>query len=386
MATIGGVMSTSGDVSREQQEARVIDRRRRLEEERKARIFNAKQRTIGIDKEALERQIAERQAATELEQRRDAAFADRMLVTEQRVQLMERDVQRARKDAMMSVQAYREQMQQKHMRKEWDLNDPTQLRKDRATREGDTDPYTGPASIQKFSGEDLEYGNRVRRQQQQQAQWVVEQMAEKQAQIDNEQEMDRLFAERQAEVDERRAAMEENEMTSRVVMNNAVRDYNIALMDAKRDKTMQERTEEAVDAIEEIKYQLNSELLNENVGATSANGDGRVLKYAFRGFTKDQVVGIRNEQLRQAADKVEQKVREKEAEESWDIVQEAVRRNLMAGEREVMRRKLELAKQTAVEQQRQADEQRARKEVLYKQVYAGAMDDTFFSQFGSSSR
>jgi hypothetical protein len=51
-ATIGGVMSTSGDVSREQQEARVIDRRRRLEEERKARIFNAKQRTIGIDKYA----------------------------------------------------------------------------------------------------------------------------------------------------------------------------------------------------------------------------------------------------------------------------------------------------------------------------------------------
>jgi hypothetical protein len=286
----------------------------------------------------------------------------------------------------MSVQAYREQMQQKHMRKEWDLNDPTQLRKDRPSREGDADPYTGPASIQKFSGEDLEYGNRVRRQQQQQAQWVVEQMAEKQAQIDNEQEMDRLFAERQAEIDERRAAMEENEMTSRVVMNNAVRDYNIALMDAKRDKIMQERTEEAVDAIEEIKYQLNSDLLNENVGATTANGDGRVLKYAFRGFTKDQVVGIRNEQLRQAADKVEQKVREKEAEESWDIVQEAVRRNLMAGEREVMRRKLELAKQTAVEQQRQADEQRARKEVLYKQVYAGAIDDTFFSQFGTSSR
>jgi hypothetical protein len=45
-------------------------------------------------REALERQIAERQAATELEQKRDAAFADRMLVTEQRVQLMERDVQR----------------------------------------------------------------------------------------------------------------------------------------------------------------------------------------------------------------------------------------------------------------------------------------------------
>lgn len=37
-------------MGREQQELRVIERRRRLEEERKARIFNPKQRTIGVDK------------------------------------------------------------------------------------------------------------------------------------------------------------------------------------------------------------------------------------------------------------------------------------------------------------------------------------------------
>lgn len=47
-----------------------------------------------MHRDALERQIAEKKTAAELEQRRDAAFADRMLVTEQRVQLMERDVQR----------------------------------------------------------------------------------------------------------------------------------------------------------------------------------------------------------------------------------------------------------------------------------------------------
>uniref|UniRef100_A0A6T8GEW3 RIB43A-like with coiled-coils protein 2 n=1 Tax=Hemiselmis andersenii TaxID=464988 RepID=A0A6T8GEW3_HEMAN len=386
MATIGGVMSTSGDVSREQQESRIIDRRRRLEEERKHRIFNAKQRTIGIDRQALEQQHAEKVAARELEASRNAAFADRMLVTEQRVQLLERDVQRARKESTQSVQAYREQMQQKHMRKEWDLNDPNTLRKDRPARLGNDDPLCGPASIQKFGGEDLEYGNRVRRQQQQQAQWVVEQMAEKQAQIDNEIEMDRLFAERQGEIDERRAAMEENELASRVVMNTAVRDYNVALIDAKRQRDAQNRTEEAVDAIEEIRYQLNSNLLNEEPGATSSEGDGRTLKYAFKGFTNEQIMAIRQEQLRQAAEKQEHRVREKEAEEGWDIVQEAVRRNLIAGEREVMRRKQEIARQTAEEQKRQADEARARKEVLYKQVYAGAIDDTFFLQFGTSSR
>lgn len=151
-------------------------------------------------------------------------------------------------------------------------------------------------------------------------------------------------------------------------------------------KLVQDKVEDAVDAIEEIKYQLNSELLNENLGAASQAGDGRVLKYAFRGFSKDQIMEIRNEQLRQAADKQEHKVREKQAEEGWDIVQEAVRRNLIAGEREMMRRRQELARQTASEQQRQADEARARKDVLYKQVYAGAIDDSFFLQFGTSSR
>ena len=50
----------------------------------------------------------ERQAAQDLEKRRDQAFADRLLVTEQRVQVMERDVQRARKEAALSVQVPRQ--------------------------------------------------------------------------------------------------------------------------------------------------------------------------------------------------------------------------------------------------------------------------------------
>jgi hypothetical protein len=37
MATIGGTMATAGDVRKEQAEARVVERRRRLEEERKMR-------------------------------------------------------------------------------------------------------------------------------------------------------------------------------------------------------------------------------------------------------------------------------------------------------------------------------------------------------------
>eukprot|EP00802_Teleaulax_amphioxeia_P008998 Tamp_09012.p1 GENE.Tamp_09012~~Tamp_09012.p1 ORF type:complete len:388 (-),score=159.43 Tamp_09012:934-2097(-) len=387
MATIGGTMATAGDVRKEQAEARVIERRRRLEEERKMRIFNAKQRTIGVDRQALELQIQEKEMAKEMERQRDQAFADRLLVTEQRVQLMDRDVQRARKDATMSVQAYREQMQQKQMRKEWDLNDPLTLRKDKPARTSDDDAMIGPASLQKFSGEDLEYGNRVRKQQQQQAMWVVEQMAEKQAQIDNEREMERILAERQAEIDDRRSQMESEELSSRGNMNEAVRDYNLALADVKRRTETMNRLQNMEDAAEEINNQLTGDFLTENPATTvSSVAPHRYLKYHFKGLSEEQRLGIRDEQIRQAASKAQRNMNEKEEEQSWDLVQEAVRRNLVAGEREVFRRKQELARQIAEEQRRQAEESRIRKDVLYKQVYSGAIDESFFSQFGASAR
>ena len=323
----------------------------------------------------------------EMERQRDQAFADRLLVTEQRVQLMDRDVQRARKDATISVQAYREQMQQRHMRKEWDLNDPLAMRKDRPARIADDDTFVGPSSMQKFSGEDLEYGNRVRKQQQQQATWVVEQMAEKQAQIDNERDMERILAERQAEVDARRAEMEFEELKSRGGMNEAVRDYNLALAEVKKRTETMTRLQQMEDAAEEINNQLTSDFLTENRNTTiSTMAPHRYLKYHFKGISEEQVQDIRDGQIRQAAEKAQQKMFEKEEEQNWDLVQEAVRRNLVAGEREVFRRKQELARQVAEEQRRQAEEARIRKNVLYKQVYSGAIDEQFFQQFGASSR
>ena len=141
------------------------------------------------------------------------------------------------------------------------------------------------------------------------------------------------------------------------------------------------------DASEEIRNNLTSDLLTENRGTTvSALAPHRYLKYHFKGFSEDHRNAIREEQMRQAAENQQKRMMEKEEDQNWDLVQEAVRRNLIAGEREVFRRKQELARQTADDQKRQADEARMRKEVLYKQVYGGAVDESFFLQFGTSSR
>lgn len=139
----------------------------------------------------------------------------------------------------------------------------------------------------------------MRKQQQQQATWVFEQMSEKQAQIEDEQEMERLYTERQAELDERRAMMEAEEMNSRAAMNGAVRDFNQALADEKREKEAQRRLMTYEDNEEEIRNQLTSDLLTENRAATQSHlAPHRYIKYAFKGFSEEQQAAIRDEQAR----------------------------------------------------------------------------------------
>ena len=62
------------DLPVDYKEAAAIERRRNQEEQRKSRIFNAKTRLIGIDQQAIEQQLKDRQQLEEYERRREEAF------------------------------------------------------------------------------------------------------------------------------------------------------------------------------------------------------------------------------------------------------------------------------------------------------------------------
>jgi hypothetical protein len=55
-------------------EQAAVERRRRLEKERQSRIFNNKHRLIGVDKQALDQQIADKKFMEEMERKRSEAF------------------------------------------------------------------------------------------------------------------------------------------------------------------------------------------------------------------------------------------------------------------------------------------------------------------------
>ena len=62
------------DLPIDYKEAAAIERRRNMEEQRKSRIFNAKTRIIGIDRQALDQQVHDRKTMEEFERRRSEAF------------------------------------------------------------------------------------------------------------------------------------------------------------------------------------------------------------------------------------------------------------------------------------------------------------------------
>ena len=53
------------------------------------------------------------------------------------------------------MEGFRQAQQLKHTRREWDLNRPDHKQIDLPARVGDGDARLGPASLQKFDGEDL---------------------------------------------------------------------------------------------------------------------------------------------------------------------------------------------------------------------------------------
>lgn len=66
-----------------------------------------------------------------------------------------------------AVNEFRKSHQQPDTRKEWDLNDPDALKKDKPARVSDDDPRCGISSLQKFLGEDLNEKERKKLQQEQ---------------------------------------------------------------------------------------------------------------------------------------------------------------------------------------------------------------------------
>jgi len=364
----------------EEKLARDCMRRRQTDLERRARIFDAKRRMIGVDKEALDAQVAEKQSRS----RHDDGVAKKegreMASIDRQLKLIEEEKQRQRREHEMACKEFSLQNLHFQARREFDLNDPLSKRKTLPGRVGDDDARCGAASMQKFSGEDLMKDERIRQQRAAMVSTIEQQKFEKS--MLSRQINDGGFGVQVEEITALRNEIEENEVALRKELQRKQYEDNIAQANENQDRRKALMLQN-MDANErELSFHSSDKFLNE---AAASHFNNRVIRDAYKGSTREERMQVAAEQQQQRAEKELAKAAEKYDDRSSGSSVEATRRQLVAMERDKQRRKREAREQIAQDNLQLQAEQRANTKHLNK-LYKNEFSPEFFEQFGTGCR
>jgi len=363
-----------------------ILRRRKMEEERKKRFFNSKVRTMGIDIEKIEEQIKKKHEMREIEILRDKAFDDSLIQMGQVREMMEQKRKQIYKMQCQDLDDYRKNQQKYEFRREFDLNDPKRLFKDKPARIGDDDPRKSVSGCQFFGGEDLTEKDRIKRQKEQMRVWALEQMAEKAERRKKEIEEDKNFEDFRLRCSAECRKLQEEEKRIKDLQLAETVEYNKRLAELKRFKDYNNKIEDEQQNMRQIDYQLNSSkyiLKEENKINPYTN---RLRMDSYKGMTPKEIQDILDYQERQRQENHRKREIELENESRWDLRRTVndLACQLLSQEQERQRR--EINKKITEENQNQAIADRARKEFYDKILYTNQPTDAFYDQFNTTSR
>ncbi|XP_074873982.1 RIB43A-like with coiled-coils protein 1 [Carettochelys insculpta] len=292
-------------------EAATIEARREREKQRQTRIFNARHRTMGVDVEALKSQVEERKLREETEKRRDEAFDAERVLCDQVAQMLELEERQRVRCLHQALQESWERDQPPHARREWDLNNPEGLRLDQPARVSDADPRCGPASLQRFAGEDLMLPTRRQLQQQQQRHSLEKQRAERQQALATSKYTDTLEDKKRVELDLRAQHLALLEEECHRAKDLATANYNQAQAAEVAERRRLAHQQEQDDNQAEIHNHLTGQLLTENPAvAESPLGPHRVLTDRWKGMSPQQVEAVWKAQEQQRQENQVSKGRE----------------------------------------------------------------------------
>lgn len=375
------------DLPVDMKESAAIERRRNRELQRQSRIFNARVRTIGIDLNALNEQVQDRTRREVEEERRHNAFAVDMTRNDKITILLQKRQEHDMRELNKAVNEFRQSHQQPDGRREFDLNDPDSLKKDKPARVSDDDPRCGVASLQKFVGEDLNGKARGKLQQEQAREWIKQQTNEKDQAFANQKYADHLYDLKAREMDQRACELASAEADCRRAINMATKDMNQALARERKAKEDAEKQQEQDDNFTEISNSVFGDMLTENPDvAQSAFGPHRVITDRWKGMTPAQQAEIRRIRQAQMEEKERLKQEEEEQEKEYNRLRLTQAKAGIIAERAIERKKKEIEKDKADENRRLAAEQRAKMDYLDSEVYTNPPTAAYFMQFNTTSR
>jgi len=289
-----------------------VELMRRRNAERVARLLNARERTIGIDKTALQAQVEERRELAREDAAEAAAYA------EYEARLLDVVASREARDEARAKDEFDQ------LKAEWGADAEARSKRDaEAKTTYAVDPERcGTAAAQKFRGEDP---SRLERQKLQGATtqcWLAQQIAEKVARRDEEKDEDARYAAYEAFVAESRGDLEGEEEAARFELRRALAAANAR--DAEERADAKVAGIEASRALErqEISARLvDPELIETTSVARSALGAHRYRPDHFKGLSTEQVKAILAENETIAADNMASKNAERRFDDEYDFSQ-----------------------------------------------------------------
>jgi len=257
-----------------------IKMRREANEQRRLRIMDARARTMGLDIEALNAQVEEKNRA------KRAGQENEELLRLQAIEI-ERIVAQAKEEEKQMLD-----FQAAELKKSWEESMKKKKELEaarRAIKDIDFDKC-GSSSAVKFSGEDMTKYDRSKLQQNQMKRWTQEQMYERAYQKRIEKEEDMAYAEMIKAVDSIRENNENEEQELARYSRQATKEQNAELARIQRERQDQAKAER-----NDPLTKTSLDLFNEDT-TTAMDSTGKVLRRdMFKGFTMEQRRKIQQE-------------------------------------------------------------------------------------------
>jgi hypothetical protein len=353
-------------LDREEREQARIEYRRQVDKERIARMYNARERTIGVDKVALDLQVAERAEKKEHDRQLEEVKDEENKALRDALELRERAAAAARR------------------RMEQQCNNFNHFHAF-GSREPEPDPKPSkPGLLEQFPGQDLHREVRLRRQRQQQAAWLEQQVFEKRMKEESEKEERDQWGQQVNAVAENMRAVEKSEEGLRREIERARFDFNEAkASEDKKDVGFEANHRHQVEEAE-MRYHDEDAFLNERVGRLGLNGN--VPRADRKGDDPRLEKDVFNFNQRRADAMKEKENEARRATQKESAQTNAVNRALKLNEMHEQRSRKEIERATLVANQALAAQQRKRKDYERTATGRGAVEEGFFQNFGRALR
>ncbi|KAM6162235.1 RIB43A-like with coiled-coils protein 2 [Erethizon dorsatum] len=363
-----------------------LAKRSRAELCRQQRVFNARNRIIGGDTKAWDIQVHDQRIKEATEKARHETFAAELRQNDKTSCILNDREERDRKCLCRAISDFQQNCQKPETRREFDLSDPLALRKALPARQSDSDVRNTISGMQKFMGEDLNFRERKKFQEEQMREWSLQQHREwERARADQKFAEDR-HTQARLKFDETARHLQKLEGTTRRAVCAAVKEFNKNQAMESAERRKHEKRQEQEDNMAEISNLLQGDLLSENPQqAASSFGPHRVLPNRWKGMNREQLEGIWLAQKQQIQEKLRLQEEARQRDLDWERRQVQRARDELLGERQRQRQQCDQRRALDHSNLSLAAEQRLQKKYM-DEICANQPTGDYFAQFNTRSR